>query len=260
MTQLAFELRTVTPDHVIDRIAEQVEARGYRSFWVNHPPDDDGFRPLGRAAAATSRIPLGTAVVPIGAVPPEAILRRVAETGLPAGRLRLGIGSGAGPAPLHRVARALDYLRQRTSAELVVGALGPRMRKLAAERADGVLLNSVTPALASAAAREIRADAQAAGRPRPGVYVNVLVGVGADQIAELQNSAAFLARLPVYAAHFSRTGLHAAQTQIAAERLSELPRLLDAWRDTVDEIVLVPIAARELDPVSELVDAAVRSW
>ena len=100
MTHLAFELRTSTPDEVLTSIAARVEAGGYRSVWVNHPPGDDGIGQLAKVAAATARITLGTAVVPISSVPPEAILRRMAETGLPPGRLRLGIGSGSGPEPL----------------------------------------------------------------------------------------------------------------------------------------------------------------
>jgi alkanesulfonate monooxygenase SsuD/methylene tetrahydromethanopterin reductase-like flavin-dependent oxidoreductase (luciferase family) len=44
MTHLAFELRTNTPDALTAELAEQAEARGYRSLWVNHPPDEDGQR------------------------------------------------------------------------------------------------------------------------------------------------------------------------------------------------------------------------
>ncbi len=260
VTHLAFELRTSTPAPVVASIAKQVEERGYRSIWVNHPPDEDGIGQLAKVAAATSRITLGTAVIPISAVPPLAILRRVAETDLPAERLRLGIGSGSGPQPLRRMAEAVGYLGPRTPAEIVVGALGPRMRELAATQADGVLLNTVTPELARAAAAEIRSQAEAAGRPVPGVYVNVLVGVGAAQIAELDGSAAFLSRLPAYAAHFRRAGIRPEQTSIAAERLSELPPLLAQWRDSVDEVVLVPVSADETGPVSDLVDAAIAGF
>jgi alkanesulfonate monooxygenase SsuD/methylene tetrahydromethanopterin reductase-like flavin-dependent oxidoreductase (luciferase family) len=260
LTHLAFELRTNTPEPVLAGIAERVEASGYRSVWVNHPPDADGIGQLAKVAAVTSRITLGTAVVPVSAVPPEAIVRRIAETELPVGRLRLGIGSGSGPRPLRRIADAIGYLRPRIPAEIVVGALGPRMRELAATQADGVLLNNVTPALARAAAEEIRAQAGAAGRPVPGVYVNVMIGVGADQLAELEGSAAFLSRLPAYAAHFDRTGIRPEQTWIAAERLSELAPLLHRWRDTVDEVVLVPVRADEAGPAGDLVDAAITSW
>jgi alkanesulfonate monooxygenase SsuD/methylene tetrahydromethanopterin reductase-like flavin-dependent oxidoreductase (luciferase family) len=260
MTHLAFELRTNTPDSLTADLAERVEANGYRSLWVNHPPDEDGLGHLAKMAAATSRITLGTAVVPIGAVPPDAILRRIDETGLLPERLRLGIGSGSGPQPLSRMADAVAYLRERTPAEIVVGALGPRMRALGATLADGVLLGSVTPELARAAAEEIRTKAKAASRPVPGVYVNVMVGVGAGQLAELDGAAAFLAGLPAYAAHFSRAGVRPEQTWIAADELGELPRLLEPWRDTVDEVVLVPISAAEPGPTRDLVDAAIAAF
>jgi alkanesulfonate monooxygenase SsuD/methylene tetrahydromethanopterin reductase-like flavin-dependent oxidoreductase (luciferase family) len=161
VTHLAFELRTGAPDPVLAAVAARVEAGGYRSLWINHPPGEDGIGQLAKMAAATARITLGTAVVPVSDVPPEAIVRRVAETGLLPERLRLGIGSGFGPQPLRRMADAVAYLRERTPAEIVVGALGPRMRELGATLADSVLLNTVTPELARAAAGEIRARAKA---------------------------------------------------------------------------------------------------
>jgi alkanesulfonate monooxygenase SsuD/methylene tetrahydromethanopterin reductase-like flavin-dependent oxidoreductase (luciferase family) len=260
MTRLAFELRTNTPGSLLAALAGQVEASGYRSLWVNHPPDEDGIGCLAAMAAATGRITLGTAVVPISAVPPDAILRRIDETGLQAERLRLGIGSGSGERPLERMTEAVTYLRERTPAEIVVGALGPRMRELGATLADAVLLNTVTPDLARAAAGEIREQAKAAGRPVPGVYVNVMAGVGAAQIAELEGSAEFLRRLPAYAAHFRRTGIGPEQTSIAAGDLGELPRLLEPWRDTVDEVVLVPVRADEAGPARDLVDAAIADF
>ena len=94
----------------------------------------------------------------------------------------------------------------------------------------------------------------------PGVYANVTAGVGAGQLAELEGSAAFLAKLPAYAAHFARTGVRPEQTWIAAGELGELPRLLEPWRDTVDEVVLVPISAAEPGPARDLVDAAIAAF
>jgi alkanesulfonate monooxygenase SsuD/methylene tetrahydromethanopterin reductase-like flavin-dependent oxidoreductase (luciferase family) len=260
MTHLAFELRTNTPQALIPVLAERVEASGYRSLWVNHPPDADGIGALAAMAAATERITLGTAVIPSSAVPPDAILRRIDETGLQAERLRLGIGSGSGERPLQRMAEAVAYLRERTPAEIVVGALGPRMREIGATLADGVLLNSVTPDLARAAAEEIRTQAKAASRPVPGVYVNVMAGVGAAQLTELTESAAFLQRLPAYAAHFRRAGIGPEEASISASQLSDLPRLLEPWRNTVDEVVLVPVRADEAGPARDLVDTAIAEF
>ena len=76
----------------------------------------------------------------------------------------------------------------------------------------------------------------------------------------LSCSAAFLTGLPAYAAHFSRAGVTPEQTWIAADELGELPRLLEPWRDTVDEVVLVPISAAEPGPARDLVDAAIAAF
>jgi hypothetical protein len=130
------------------------------------------------------------------------------------------------------------------------------MRALGATQADGVLLGSVTPGLA----QDIRKQATAAGRPVPGVYVNVMAGVGREQLSELDGSAEFLTRLPAYAAHFSRTGVKPEQTWIAAGALAELPGLLEPWRDTVDEVVLVPVSAAAPGPARDLVDAAIAAF
>ncbi len=52
MTHLAFELKTDTPEPVLADISGRVEADGYRSLWVNHPPDADGLGQLVEAAIA----------------------------------------------------------------------------------------------------------------------------------------------------------------------------------------------------------------
>jgi hypothetical protein len=43
-------------------------------------------------------------------------------------------------------------------------------------------------------------------------------------------------------------------------RAGELPRLLGPWRDTVDEVVLVPVRADEAGPARDLVDAAIAGF
>ena len=84
--------------------------------------------------------------------------------------------------------------------------------------------------------------------------------MGPDQLGALECSAAFLSGLSAYAAHFSRTGVRPEQTHIAARRLGDLAGLLDQWRDTVDEVVLMPVSASEAGPLSELVEAAIAAW
>ena len=94
----------------------------------------------------------------------------------------------------------------------------------------------------------------------PGVYANVMTGVGREQLSELDGSKEFLTGLPAYAAHFSRTGVKPEQTWIAAGDLGELPGLLEPWRDTVDEVVLVPVSAAAPGPARDLVDAAIAAF
>ena len=259
VTHLAFELRTSTPDSLVAALAERVETSGYRSLWVNHPPNEDGLGQLAQMAAATTRITLGTAVVPISAVPPDAILRRIDETGLPPERLRLGIGSGWGAKPLDRMAER-RRLPERTHARRDRGrrarSADARARRDAGRRGAAQLRHSRT---GQGRGRGDQGAGQG-GRPVPGVYVNVLAGVGAAQITELKGSAAFLSRLPAYAAHFSRSGIGPEQTWIAARQLGELPALLGPWRDTVDEVVLIPVSAEAAGSARDLVDAAIAAF
>ena len=212
-------------------------------------------------ASATERITLGTAVIPISAVPPDAILRRIDETGLLAERLRLGIGSGSGSGRSQRMAEAVAYLRERTPAEIVVGALGPRMRELGATLADGVLLNTVTPDLARAAAEDIRAQAKAASRPVPGVYVNVMAG-SRDRAAHRARGNPRRSCSSCPPTPRTSAGPASARSRPRSRRagLSDLPRLLEPWRDTVDEVVLVPVRADEAGPARDLVDAAIAGF
>jgi len=87
-----------------------------------------------------------------------------------------------------------------------------------------------------------------------------MAGVGREQLSELDGSAEFLVTLPAYAAHFGRTGVRPEQTWIAAGELGELPGLLEPWRDTVDEVVLVPVSAEAPGPARALVDAAIAAF
>ena len=95
----------------------------------------------------------------------------------------------------------------------------------------------------------------------PGVYVNVISGIGAAQLTELEESAGSCRSCPPT----PRTSAGPAsgpkkQASIAASRLSDLPRLLEPWRDTVDEVVLVPVRADEARQARDLVDAAIADF
>jgi alkanesulfonate monooxygenase SsuD/methylene tetrahydromethanopterin reductase-like flavin-dependent oxidoreductase (luciferase family) len=260
MTGLGFMVRTGTAESVVRAAARMSEEAGYQSLWINNPPGEDGLTPAAWAAGATSRISLGTGVVPISEHPPAEILNRMAGLDLPRERYRLGIGSGFGAQPRRRVRDALVALRP-AGYELVVGALGPSMCRLAGEAADGVLLVTVTPGYARRSAELARSAAEEARRPPPRVSALLLVGIGAAARARMEGEVAFLAGLPQYAAHFERMGVGPADTLVAARDASELSGRLAAWREVVDELVLTSVPAPDRpDGVLELVEPFRGAW
>ncbi|HEX7786793.1 MAG TPA: LLM class flavin-dependent oxidoreductase, partial [Methylomirabilota bacterium] len=62
----------VSPE-IIRASAREAEARGFGSFWVNHPGSVDGLASLAQAAAETRRLDLGVGVIPLHTRGPESI-------------------------------------------------------------------------------------------------------------------------------------------------------------------------------------------
>jgi alkanesulfonate monooxygenase SsuD/methylene tetrahydromethanopterin reductase-like flavin-dependent oxidoreductase (luciferase family) len=238
MTQIGFGLAAGTSEVTIEAAAAASEEAGFNSFWLNHPPNQDGLRPLNWASAATERILLGTGVVPISHRSPVSILNGVKEAELPLDRYLLGIGSGSGPHPLGRVRTALAELRSQTSLPLAVGALGPGMCRLAGREADAVLLNWLTPGYAQLSASYVLSEAQAAGRPQPRIYAYVRVAMGEAASARLQQEAAFYAQVPSYGANFARMGVEAIETAVWGRTKEKVRAGLRAWESVVDEVVI----------------------
>ena len=213
-----------TPAEHLRALAPRIERLGFSALWLNDLPNGDSLAGLRVVATTTETLRLATGVIPLD--------RRPADTldlgGLPAERMTVGIGSGGAPRPLAVVADGIATLRRATHAPIVVGALGPRMRHLAAEQADGVLFNWLTPAAAADAVVELRA---AAGerRVRAVLYVRTITDESAR--TTLEREAERYDRIPSYAANFERLGIRAIETTLAdSDRLPEF--------DVVDEIVL----------------------
>ncbi|MBW9093399.1 LLM class flavin-dependent oxidoreductase [Microbacterium jejuense] len=211
------------------RIAPAAEAAGLHALWVNDTPGHDALAVLAAAAAATERLMLATGVLPVDRRSPGEIAEAAAS--LPADRLVLGIGSGQlRHGAVERVRDAAAELRRLTSARVVVGALGPRMRREGAAAADGLLLSWLTPQAAAEQAAQARALA-------PSTRVSLYVRTAVDEAARaaLAEEAARYAGYPAYAANFARLGFDAAQTVIAPEELRDR---IAAYRTGVDEVVL----------------------
>jgi alkanesulfonate monooxygenase SsuD/methylene tetrahydromethanopterin reductase-like flavin-dependent oxidoreductase (luciferase family) len=215
-------------DHTTLRaIAPRIEAAGYRTLWLNDNHRGESLAGLAVVAAVTTSLQLGTGVIALDGLPADGILGKLGD--LPLDRLTVGVGSGGTTGALARVEHAVTELRAGTSASIVVGALGPRMRRLAAEQADGVLLNWLTPGAAESATAELRRDA--GERPvRSIVYVRTTASP--MDAAALDAECARYSRIPTYAANFERLGIRAIDTTIRTGAD------LAAFRPTADEVVL----------------------
>jgi F420-dependent oxidoreductase-like protein len=152
----------------------KAEAEGFRSIWIGQVFDHDVLTLLALAGTRTSRIELGTSVVPLPPRHPTVLAQQALTTQLATqGRLCLGVGCGhpvildrkLGLEPDHPLARtreALEVLKPLLRGEyvkyagtyqrmrvgtpiagaeapsLILAALGPRMIELAGELTDGV--------------------------------------------------------------------------------------------------------------------------
>ncbi|RZS64738.1 alkanesulfonate monooxygenase SsuD/methylene tetrahydromethanopterin reductase-like flavin-dependent oxidoreductase (luciferase family) [Agromyces ramosus] len=234
-----------TGAEVVRALAPRIERLGFSALWINDIPGGDSLDGLRIAASATERLGLATGVIPLDRRPVDSLDLH----GLPAARTTLGIGSGRAPRPLALVREGIATLRAVTDAAVVVGALGPRMRRLAAERADGVLLNWLTPQAARDAAAELHAaGARAAGDgsthvarpPRAVLYVRTIAEI--DARPALQREVERYESVPSYAANFERLGMRPADATLhAAAGLAAF--------DVVDEVVL-----RAITPTNSLAE------
>jgi alkanesulfonate monooxygenase SsuD/methylene tetrahydromethanopterin reductase-like flavin-dependent oxidoreductase (luciferase family) len=213
----------------VRRIAAATEAAGYRALWVNDTPDGNSLDALAVAAEVTTKIGLATGVVPLDRVSAADIAARVRD--LPADRVRLGVGSGAAKKSLGLLERGVEELRARTGTPILIGALGPRTRALAARIADGILFSWLTPELAASAREELQRDAD--GSPAEAVLYARTIASPASRPA-LEAEARRYAGYPQYAAHFERLGIDPLDTTI------DLLTPGSAWsfRTSVAEVVL----------------------
>jgi len=251
MGSISIGLHGATPHDLIRELAPRIEAAGFTTLWLNDTPQGDSLTGLAAAASVTSTLALGAGVIPLDRRPARAIAAALAD--LPADRLSLGLGTGAAHQGLATMADALTLLREHTEARLVVGGLGPKMRRLGAEHADGVLLNWLTPETAVEAQAELRADA--AGRPVRGIlYVRTTTDAAARAALELE--AASYARYPAYAANFERLGISALDATIDGTSGAVLSDRLAQYTAAVDEVVVRAIVAEPtFDHYAQFIDA-----
>ncbi|MFW6075365.1 MAG: LLM class flavin-dependent oxidoreductase, partial [Chloroflexota bacterium] len=138
MSERGFGIDATTPIDVARQVAQEAEAAGFRSFWVNGSPPREALEILGAAADVTS-IPLGTGVIPLHRRGIDDVIDDVKQIGIPAHRLLLGIGYGEPKDALATMREAVRRIRHDLGAAPIVGPFGPNMTRLAGEISDGAL-------------------------------------------------------------------------------------------------------------------------
>jgi alkanesulfonate monooxygenase SsuD/methylene tetrahydromethanopterin reductase-like flavin-dependent oxidoreductase (luciferase family) len=261
VTRRGLGMAVAAPPYVIRAAAMAAEDEGFHSFWLNNPPRFDALAVLASLAPVVPSIQLGVGVIPLAAHSPEDITRDVKQHNVPVDRFYLGIGSGSGTGGVERVREGIERIRLSLQCKLAVAALGPRMCRLAGERADVVLFNWLTPDWAQKSIGWVRDAAEEAGRPMPELIAYVRVALGAEACDRLRQEAANYTAIPHYSAHFARMGVPAEKTGIMGETRAEIEQQLATWDGVVDEVVVRAIAARdtEEDAVALVRSAAPRA-
>jgi len=207
--------RYATKVERLRRDARWAEEAGLATVWVPQIPDEfDALTAAAVIGAATERIEVGTAVVPVQPRHPVALAQQAQSVqAVCGGRLRLGLGlshhwvidemlglpyerpldtmrdhldvlqpalAGTGTVEVRndsfRVHAPLDVTDLATP--VLLAALGPQMLRLAGERSDGtVLWLADERTIESHVAPRIRRAAEAAGRPEPRIVAGVPVCV-----------------------------------------------------------------------------------
>jgi F420-dependent oxidoreductase-like protein len=199
--------------------AQAAEAAGFASVWFPQVPDDfDAMTAVALMGAATARIELGTAIVPLQSRHPVAMAQQSLSTqAVCEGRFTLGLGPShhwiitdmlglpyekparltrnyvevlnaafAGPGPVdvenddYRVHNPLD-ITDIEGPRILLAALAPQMLKIAGELAAGTILWMADErAIGDHVLPKITSAATGAGRPAPRIVAGVPVALCAN--------------------------------------------------------------------------------
>lgn len=203
--------------------ARQAEDAGLAAAWVPQIPDEfDALTAVTVIGQATSRLEIGTAVVPIQTRHPIALAQQALSVqAVLGGRLTLGLGVShhwiiedmlglSYDRPAAAMAAYLDVLDQALRGPgpvdveneqfqvhnplditdvgptpVLLAALGPVMLRLAGERTDGTILWLADErAIAGHVAPKLNRAAEAAGRPTPRIVAGIPVCLCGDDEVE----------------------------------------------------------------------------
>lgn len=255
-SELGFGIMGSLDIETVRSIAARAEEIGLHSLWVNDTPGGDSLARLAVAAEVTSGLTLATGVIPVDRKPADAIVEDVRHRELPLDRLILGIGSASPPSPLNRIRDSLAKLGASLDVPIVVGALGPKMRQLGAERGSGLLFNWLTPELARGTTSTMRNQAAAFGNDHAISATYIRTALGSDARFRLEAEAARYSEFPAYAANFERLGITAMETAVFSDTAEGVVSGVLAFDGAVDHAIVRAITPNDdLDHYLRLLDA-----
>lgn len=253
VSRMGFGITGSLSHDVVRELAPRVEEAGFRTLWINHGGDGgDSLASMEVAAAATSRLRFASGVIPVDRMPAEDIVASFRDKDLPADRVVIGIGASKPPSPLSRVREAAEVIREELDVPVVVGALGPKMRRLGVRETDGILLNWLTPEGAQKAMDDKAADVADLSGNESEVALYIRCALGADALPVLEREAARYQGIPSYAANFRRLGFSAMDSAVYATDVESLRAGLEPFLGVVDEPVVRAITAT--DSLGEYLD------
>jgi alkanesulfonate monooxygenase SsuD/methylene tetrahydromethanopterin reductase-like flavin-dependent oxidoreductase (luciferase family) len=240
-------------------LAVRCEHLGYHSLWSNDEPASPGLETLAQFAAAAPRLELGVGVLPLDRHQPADIAAEIARLGLDPEKLWIGVGAGQLTKPIEIVRRAVEELRELLpeGTRVVVAAMRPRMCRLGGAVADGVLLNWMLPAQASAARRWVQEGADEAGGARPVVASYIRVAVGPGSLRRLRNEEGFYRNVNEgHRKHFAAMGAQLGSVGVAASARPEVLEGLAPYHTALDLPIVRVLAEKDATSLSAAAIAA----
>jgi len=267
------------------KVAARAADLGYQHFWTAETSGPEAFSVLAAAGAAAPELGLGTGVLALQLRTPMVVAMAGAtlQSLHPDADVVLGVGISSpvvterwhgvayGDRPVARTREYVTLLRACLGGDsvtfdgdfyhcrrfrlgvrlgerrpkIVIGALNPRMLRLAGEVADGVLLNYLPASHVAWSVEQVRAGETAAGRPAGSTtiyaYVHLAVAAREDGFALARRDLWSYAVVDAYARNFERAGFADEVASIrerheAGDREGALAAVSDRFIDAIDII------------------------